>query len=95
MGESKTYASATEFNPDNRNTVSVTGISSGYWITDFGIGYGVKLERFGIRSVKLRLEVNNLLNSKAQVMDSISRTGVALFNVLPNRNYFLTLSTEF
>lgn len=95
VGESKAYASATEFNPDNRNSVSFTGVSKGYWITDFGIGYGLKLERFGIRSMKLRLEVNNLLNDKAQVLDSISRTGVGLFNVLPTRNYFITLATEF
>lgn len=95
VGESKAYFSSAGFNPDDRTTVTTVGVSDSYWITDFGVGYGVKLKHFGLRSFKIRLEVNNLFSRKAQVLDSFNGSGVKLFNVLPTRNYFLTLSAEF
>jgi hypothetical protein len=38
--------------------------------------------------------VNNLLDKHVQVLDSL-KSNVGFFNVLPTRNYFLTVSGEF
>lgn len=97
VGGSKVYFSAlpTGFNPDDARSVTTTGISDGYWISDLAIGYGRKLSEHGLRSFKVRIEVNNLFDRKAQVLDSFSGAGVRLFDVLPRRNFFLTVSTEF
>lgn len=97
VGSSKIYFSSfgTGFNPDDANSVTTVGVSDGYWITDLAIGYGVKLNARGLRSFKIRLEVNNLFDRKVQVLDSFNSSGVRLFDVLPTRNYFVTVSTEF
>jgi iron complex outermembrane receptor protein len=101
VGQSKIYYSTVGFNPDDASTVAATGISAGYNITDFAIGYGMKFSKGFIKNVKFKLEVNNLLDRKVQVMDSFSTgtydvpAGVIVFNVLPTRNYFLSVSAEF
>jgi len=75
--------------------------SSSYWIGDFSVGYGMKFEhRAWLKSVKVRLQVSNVFNQKVQVLDSIGANPANAyttdaFNVLPDRNYFLTVSAEF
>jgi len=97
VGRSKIYYStlATGFNPDDASSVSATGTSGGYCVSDFAIGYGTKLKTHFLKNVKFKLEVNNILNRKVQVMDSFNSGGVILFNPLPTRNYFITASGEF
>jgi iron complex outermembrane receptor protein len=74
--------------------------SSDYWLGDLSLGYGRKLTGGFVRSFKIRLQVSNLFNEKVQVLDSVSSSAVTAytsdaFNVLPVRNYFLTVSAEF
>jgi hypothetical protein len=46
--------------------------------------------------VKIKLQVDNLLNHDVQLVSSAGATPAANgYNVLPTTNYFLTLSTEF
>jgi len=97
VGRSKIYYStlSTGFNPDDATSVSATGKSAGYCITDFAIGYGTKLSTKVIKNIKFKLEVNNILDRKVQVMDSFNGSGVILYNPLPTRNYFISASAEF
>ena len=74
--------------------------SDSYWIGDIAVGYSLKLHNNFFRSVKVRFQVGNLFNQKVQVLDSIDSDPANAyasdkFNVLPERNYFLTLSGEF
>jgi len=49
-----------------------------------------------LHSVRIKLQVDNALDRKVQVLSSVGATPAANgFNVLPTVNYFLTLSTEF
>ena len=76
--------------------------SESYWLGDLSLGYGQKIgngQGF-FRSFKARLQVSNLFNQKVQVLDGIDANPANayakdVFNVLPVRNYFLTVSTEF
>ncbi len=97
VGHSTVYFSSlsTGFNPDVRSSATATGTSGGYMISDVALGYGFKTGLKVPRSVKVRLEVNNVFDRKVQVLDSFSSAGVKLFDVLPTRNYFLTISAEF
>ena len=74
--------------------------SDRYWLADFSVGYGWKASQGFLRSLKVRLQVSNLFDRKVQVLEGIdaSRTNAYTtdtFNVLPTRNYFLTVSSEF
>lgn len=74
--------------------------SSSYWLSDLSVGYGWKFGQSFFRSVKVRLQVSNLFDRKVQVLDSIDGNAANAyakdaFNVLPTRNYFLTVSGEF
>jgi iron complex outermembrane receptor protein len=75
--------------------------SSSYWLGDLSVGYGWKSSRQSfLRSLKVRLQVSNVFDRKVQVLDSIDANpanayGKDAFNVLPTRNYFLTVSGEF
>jgi outer membrane receptor protein involved in Fe transport len=74
--------------------------SASYTLTDASIGYSLKLRGNFLRSVKVRLQVSNLFDRKVQVLDSIDSNAANAytkdaFNVLPTRNYFLTVSGEF
>lgn len=74
--------------------------SDSFWIGDLSVGYSQKLNAGFIRSFKVRFQVGNIFNQKVQVLDSIDANAAnALtkdaFNVLPVRNYFLTVSGEF
>ena len=74
--------------------------SRSYSLGDVSVGYGSKLNLGFFRSFKVRLQVSNVFNQKVQVLDGID-ANVAnayakdVFNVLPVRNYFLTVSGEF
>ena len=74
--------------------------SDSYWLSDLSLGYGQKFDHGFIRSVKVRFQVGNLADKKVQVLDGIDANPANaynkdVFNVLPTRNYFLTLSAEF
>ncbi len=74
--------------------------SSSYWLGDVSVGYGLKLNRNFLRSLKVRLQVSNVFDRKIQVLDGIDANAANayakdVFNVLPTRNYFLTVSGEF
>jgi iron complex outermembrane recepter protein len=69
----------------------------GFWMTDLAVGYALKMPRGSfLHSVKIKLQLDNLLNRKVQVLSAVGATPASnAFNVLPTTNYFLTLSTEF
>jgi iron complex outermembrane receptor protein len=74
--------------------------SASYSLGDLSVGYNWKTDSKLVRSVKVRLQVSNLFNKKIQVLDGIDASVVNAytkdtFNVLPVRNYFLTVSGEF
>ncbi len=74
--------------------------SQSYGLTDMSIGYGLKLGPQWLHSVKIRLQVSNLFDRKVQVLEGIDPNPANAypkdtFNVLPTRNYFVTVSAEF
>ena len=74
--------------------------SENFWIGDFSLGYGQKIHAGFVRSFKVRFQVGNVFNQKVQVLDGIDAKAANaytkdVFNVLPVRNYFLTVSAEF
>lgn len=81
-------------NPNDASTAGNIGRGSSYWLADLALGWGQKLTGSLLRSVKIKVQVNNLLDKKVQVLDSL-KSNVGFFNVLPTRNYFLTVSGEF
>jgi iron complex outermembrane receptor protein len=74
-----------------------SGVSPGFWMADLACGYAIKMPSGSfVHSVKIKLQLDNLLNRRVQVLSSVGATPAANgYNVLPTRNYFLTLSTEF
>ena len=74
--------------------------SDSYSLGNLSVGYNLKTDSKLVRSVKVRLQVSNLFNKKVQVLDGIGADPAVAstkdtFNVLPVRNYFLTVSGEF
>jgi iron complex outermembrane receptor protein len=74
--------------------------STSYLLADASIGYALKFRSNFLRSVKVRLQVSNLFDRKVQVLEEIDPSAASAyakdkFNVLPTRNYFLTVSGEF
>jgi iron complex outermembrane receptor protein len=69
----------------------------GFWMMDLAIGYAFKMPRGSfVHSVKIKLQMDNVLNHDVQVLNAAGATAAAnTYNVLPGTNYFLTLSTEF
>jgi iron complex outermembrane receptor protein len=69
----------------------------GFWMTDLAVGYAYKTPRWThVHSVKIKLQLDNVLNRKVEILSSVGATPAANgYNVLPTTNYFLTLSTEF
>jgi len=69
----------------------------GFWMADLAVGYALKMPQGSfVHSVKIKLQLDNLLNRKVQVLSAVGATPATnAFNVLPTTNYFLTLSTEF
>ena len=88
-------------NPDIAGAgASRSANSDSYWIGDVSVGYSRKLGQGFIRSYKVRFQVGNVFNQKVQVLDGIDANPANAytkdtFNVLPVRNYFLTVSAEF
>ena len=79
---------------------SRTARSQTYALGDVSVGYGSKVGLGFLRSFKVRLQVSNVFNQKVQVLDGVDANPANayakdVFNVLPVRNYFLTLSGEF
>jgi iron complex outermembrane receptor protein len=70
---------------------------AGFWMMDIAGGYALKLPPGSfLHSIKIKLQVDNALNRKVQVLSAVGATPASnAFNVLPTTNYFLTLSTEF
>lgn len=80
--------------------VSRRADSASYTLADASVGYSLKFRNNFLRSVKVRLQVSNLFDRKVQVLESIDSNPANaytkdVFNVLPTRNYFLTVSGEF
>jgi len=69
----------------------------GYWMMDAAVGYAYKMPKFThVHSMKIKLQVDNVLNHDVQVLNSVGSTAAAnTYNVLPGMNYFVTFSTEF
>ena len=88
-------------NPDLAGAgASRSAHSQSYWIGDVSVGYAMKLGPGFFHSFKARFQVGNVFNQKVQMLDGIDANPANayakdVFNVLPVRNYFLTVSTEF
>ena len=94
IGAQKIYASG--LNPDNAASLGANTVQPAYTLADLAIGYSHKLSRDSfIRSLKVKLQVDNALDRKLQIISSLSAKSVPSFTVIPDRNYFLTFSGEF
>ncbi len=94
VGPTKIYASG--FLPDFASSLKATAIAPSRWLADVAVGYSHKLPAGSfIRSLKLKLQIDNALDRKLQVLGSINAAGVGSYTVLPERNYFATFSGEF
>jgi iron complex outermembrane receptor protein len=69
----------------------------GFSMVDLAGGYALKMPRGSfVHSVKFKLQIDNALNRKVQVLSSVGATPAAnTYNVLPTASYFLTISGEF
>jgi iron complex outermembrane recepter protein len=73
----------------------------GFALVDTAVGYAFKMPRAShIHSLKIKLQVDNALNRKVQVLSAVAAQTASLtsgnsYNVLPTRNWFLTFSAEF
>jgi outer membrane receptor protein involved in Fe transport len=101
-GQYTTYT-ATPASPDvplAPGTLSI--VQGGFTLYDLSLGYGTKLERGSfLKSIKARLQINNLFDRDVILIKSAKATAGALnpltstFNPLTPRGYFLTVSGEF
>ena len=79
---------------------SRSALSDSFWLGDLSLGYGKRFDHGFIHNFKVRLQISNVFNQKVQSLDGIGATAASAytsdtFNVLPERSYFLTFSTEF
>jgi iron complex outermembrane receptor protein len=81
---------------------TLTYIQGGYVLHDLSLGYGTKFSRGAfLKSIKVRLQINNLFNRDVILMKAAKATAGAVnlqtstFNPLTPRGLFLTVSTEF
>ncbi len=87
-------------NPDLPGAGATRSASSeSYWLGDLSLGYAQKFEHGFVHSFKLRFQVGNVFDQHVQVLDTIDASAANAytkdaFNVLPGRNYFVTLSFE-
>jgi iron complex outermembrane receptor protein len=74
-----------------------SGYSPGFALMDLALGYAYKMPAGSfIHSVKIKLQLDNVLDRKVQILSSVGATPAANgYNVLPTTNYFVTVSTEF
>jgi outer membrane receptor protein involved in Fe transport len=91
------YGQTATGQPGGANVPVQQGYSPSFSIVDLAVGYAYKMPPGSfIHSIKLKLQVDNLLNRKVETLSSVGATPAANgYNVLPTTNYFLTLSTEF
>jgi iron complex outermembrane receptor protein len=91
------YGQTTTGQPGGTHVPVESAEDPGFWITVLAVGYALKMPRGSlVHSVKIKLQLDNLLNRQVQVLSAVGATPAAnAFNVLPTTNYFLTLSTEF
>jgi len=94
IGAAKIYASG--LNPDIASTLGANTVQPAYSLADLALGYSHKLARDSfVRSLKIKLQVDNAFDRQLQTIGSLSSKGVPSFTVLPDRNYFVTFSGEF
>ncbi len=76
---------------------TLTAIQGGYSMFDLAVGYGAKLPRgYFLKSVKFRLQVNDLFNRQVQLLKKPSANPLSsTYSVLTPRDWFFTLSGEF
>jgi iron complex outermembrane receptor protein len=74
-----------------------SAVDPDFWLMDVAGGYAFKMPKGSfVHSIKVKLQIDNLLNKKVQVLSSVGSTPAAnTYNVLPTTNYFLTVSAEF
>ena len=76
-------------------------VQGGYSMFDLSLGYGTKLAHGWLKSLKARLQIDNLLNRDVILLKSPKATAGALnpltstYNPLTPRGAFLTISAEF
>lgn len=92
IGAQKVYNG--DFNPDSASSVSATSRSDGFWRAALSLGYGRQLSGSVIKSFKLKLQVDNLLDAKQQVADSVKKADT-YYLVLPGRSWFASASLVF
>jgi iron complex outermembrane receptor protein len=100
-GNYTTYQGAP--NPDQPLPAGALSIvQGGYTITDLSLGYGARFERGSfLKSYKIRLQVNNLLDRKVSLLKSAKATSGAFnpltstYNSLTPIGFFLTASGQF
>jgi len=99
-GPYTTYSGAP--NPDQPlPATALSVVQGGYSMFDLSLGYGTKLPHGFLKSLKVRLLINNLLNRDVVLLKSAKATAGALnpltstYNPLTPRGVFLTVSAEF
>ena len=94
IGEQKVYAAG--LNPDIASTLRANVVAPSRWSEDLAFGYSHRLApQSFIRSLKIKVQVDNVLDRQQQVIGSISAAALPSFIVLPGRNYFFSVSGEF
>jgi iron complex outermembrane receptor protein len=91
------YGQTATGQPGGANVPVQSGEDAGFSIVDLALGYAYKMPPGSfIHSVKVKLQVDNLLNHQVEVLSSVGATPASNgYNVLPTTNYFITVSTEF
>jgi iron complex outermembrane receptor protein len=99
-GPYTTYSGAP--NPDQPlPATALSVVQGGYSMFDLSLGYGTKLPHGFLKSLKARLQINNLFDRDVILLKSAKATAGALnpltstYNPLTPRGLFLTVSAEF
>lgn len=89
-GGQRVYDGA-NFTPDLFASATSTAHTGGFWRAALSLGYGQNLSGSFIKSYKVRLQVDNLLDQHTQVVDSI-KGPTPYYLVLPGRSWFASVS---
>jgi len=95
------YGQTATGQPGGATVPVLSAMSGGFAILDAAGGYAFKMPKGSfVHSVKIKLQVDNLLNRKEQVLSAVAAQTASItsgnsYNVLPTMNFFLTLSGEF
>ncbi|MET0329849.1 MAG: TonB-dependent receptor, partial [Dyella sp.] len=79
------------FNPDLASSVTSSARSGGFWQASASVGYGQNLNGSVIKSYKLRLQVDNLLDAHNLVINNAGGSN-STYYVLPGRSWFASIS---